>query len=166
VRILPVLGPLPAIFGLHIATYILLSLSNRPLLDTLPNKGRRRVYNELERRLTEREERLAGIKSHVPHERCPLNWEDMALVFEDVYSGRSSLPPYGVLVRPVVVRWRREEGVRVDNVVVMDPKCADRHEREVLRGDKTVEEVWGEEAVRYIDEKAEKVREIVKYRRD
>lgn len=40
VRILPVLGPLPAIFGLNIATYILQDLAGKPILQPMEVSSR------------------------------------------------------------------------------------------------------------------------------
>lgn len=46
VRILPVLGPLPAMFGLAAATYILCDLAGREL-ETVPWKNRRKTYERV-----------------------------------------------------------------------------------------------------------------------
>lgn len=59
VRILPVLGPLPSIFGLYIATYILCELAGKPILNPLAIKGRRKLYERLWKDLLHREEKLA-----------------------------------------------------------------------------------------------------------
>lgn len=60
VRILPVLGPLPSIFGLHIATYILCELAGKPIVNPLPIKARRKLYERLWKDLLHREEKLVG----------------------------------------------------------------------------------------------------------
>ena len=60
VRVLPVLGPLPSIFGLHIATYILCDLAGKPILNPLAIKGRKKLYEKLLAALSVRESRLAG----------------------------------------------------------------------------------------------------------
>jgi hypothetical protein len=167
VRILPVLGPLPAIFGLNIATYIILSLAGKPLKDYLEIKGRRKMYSDLERRFVEREIRWQGLEPSLPnHEaRAGINWEDTAFIFEDLYNARSSLPPHQVLPKPTLMRWSKDESISATNVVVMDPKSADRHEKEVLKGGKTVEEVWGKEAVEFVQRKSEEAARILRYRR-
>ena len=58
VRILPVLGPLPSIFGLSIATYILCSLAGRPITNPLPIKNRRKLYEKLYSALLVKESKL------------------------------------------------------------------------------------------------------------
>jgi tRNA threonylcarbamoyladenosine dehydratase len=60
VRILPVLGPLPSIFGLNIATYILCELGGKPILNPLPIKNRKKLYKRLYRDLLLRESKIAG----------------------------------------------------------------------------------------------------------
>lgn len=60
VRVLPVLGPLPAIFGLHIATYILCELAEKPIANPLPIKNRRKLYERMGRELLHREMRITG----------------------------------------------------------------------------------------------------------
>lgn len=167
VRILPVLGPLPAIFGLNIATYLVLALAGKPLTEYLEIKGRRKMYSDLDRRFIERELRWQGLAPHLPnHEaRQGINWEDVAFIFEDLYNARSSLPPHQVLPKPTLMRWRKEEPVSPTNVVVMDAKSADKHEMEVLKGGKSVEEVWSTEAVEFVKRKSEEAARILRYRR-
>ena len=60
VRILPVLGSLPSIFGLNIATYILCELAGKPILDPLPVKNKKKLYKRLYQDLLQRESKIAG----------------------------------------------------------------------------------------------------------
>ena len=59
VRILPVLGPLPAIFGLHIATYVLCEVAGRPLERPVPVRHRKKLYERMWKDLLHRESRIA-----------------------------------------------------------------------------------------------------------
>ena len=59
VRILPVLGPLPGLFGLHIATYVLCELAGRPLERPLPVRHRKKLYERMWKDLLHRESRIA-----------------------------------------------------------------------------------------------------------
>lgn len=54
-RILPVLGTIPSMFGMSIATYILLRLSEYPDFDPLPVKLRDGLYVRMHRELLSRE---------------------------------------------------------------------------------------------------------------
>lgn len=60
VRVLPVLGPLPCIFGLHIATAVVLDLAGRPLEGPMAIKNRVKTYERMEKALTKRENRVFG----------------------------------------------------------------------------------------------------------
>ena len=51
---------MPAIFGLHIASYIICQLANKPLENPLANKNRRKVYEKMWRDFLRREEKIAG----------------------------------------------------------------------------------------------------------
>jgi peptidoglycan/LPS O-acetylase OafA/YrhL len=53
-------GPLPSIFGLHIATYILCELAEKPISNPLAIKNRRKLYERLLRDLLNRESKLSG----------------------------------------------------------------------------------------------------------
>ena len=53
-------GPLPAIFGLNIATYILCELAGKPINNPLPIKGRKKFNERLYRDLHKREEKFLG----------------------------------------------------------------------------------------------------------
>lgn len=53
-------GPLPSIFGLHIATYVLCELAGKPISNPLPIKGRKKLYERLLRDLLRRESKLTG----------------------------------------------------------------------------------------------------------
>jgi tRNA threonylcarbamoyladenosine dehydratase len=59
VRILPVLGPLPAIFGLHIATYVLCEIAGRALERPVPVRHRKKLYERMWKDLLHRESRIA-----------------------------------------------------------------------------------------------------------
>lgn len=53
-------GPLPAIFGLNAATYILCELAERPILNPLAIKNRKKLYERMYRDLLHRESKLTG----------------------------------------------------------------------------------------------------------
>ena len=59
VRILPVLGPLPGLFGLHIASYVLCELAGRPLERPLPVRHRKKLYERMWKDQLHRESRIA-----------------------------------------------------------------------------------------------------------
>ncbi|KAF5350596.1 hypothetical protein D9756_008673 [Leucocoprinus leucothites] len=123
VRILPVLGPLPAIFGLNAATYILCDLAEKPIFNPLPIKNRKKLYERMYRDLLHRESKLAGEQLS----RLPIDEDDVGLIFDDLYRGRSAVPPHDVPQRPTIVRWDFHKPITIENCVVFEFKDAEKH---------------------------------------
>ncbi|WVR06594.1 hypothetical protein IAU60_003626 [Kwoniella sp. DSM 27419] len=162
VRILPVLGPLPAIFGLNIATYILLDLAGKPLTDYSEIKNRKKLYESLHKGLSKVEMRFRKLDMM---ERLPITTEDIGFVFEDLYHGRSSLPPYEVLVKPHVIRWDPTKELSEENLVVMSPKAVSRHEKECLMEGKGLVDMYGEDTIERVKRKSLEARKVMAWRR-
>ncbi len=51
-------GPLPSIFGLHMASYIICDVAGMPIQRPLANKNRKKLYEKLMVELKTREEKL------------------------------------------------------------------------------------------------------------
>ncbi len=70
VRILPVLGPLPAMFGLAVATFIICEIGGQKM-EPLAFKGRRKLYEKLFHDLSVSESRypVPGSKVERTHRR-------------------------------------------------------------------------------------------------
>lgn len=162
VRILPVLGPIPAIFGLQIATFILLDLAEKPLTDFSEIKNRRKLYQAIERNLSEREQRVKGSEFQ---EKIPITVEDVGYIFEDLNSGRSTLPPQVVLPRPQAVRWDPRKELADDNVVIMSVQDGQKHEKECLIGRKAPSEIWGQDVIDIVERRLAEARKVATYRR-
>ncbi|KAI0643805.1 hypothetical protein C8Q79DRAFT_976907 [Trametes meyenii] len=159
VRILPVLGPLPAIFGLNIATYILCELSGKPIHNPLPVQGRKKFNERLYRDLHKREEKFLGHQIN----KLPLDDNDAGLVFDDLYRGRSARPPYAVPERPALVRWDPSEPLSLLNCVAFEFADAEKHLKEVLLEKKCPEEVWGEAVAEVVRRRREEARKVVEW---
>ncbi|KAG6333779.1 hypothetical protein ID866_5305 [Astraeus odoratus] len=161
VRILPVLGPLPCMFGLHIATYVVCDLAKRPILNPLPIKNRRKVYERLLRDLLHRESKLVGEQIN----KLPIDEDDVSFIFEDLYLGRSVVPPHAVPSRPQLIRWDAAKPLSLENCVVFEFAEAEKHGRECLGvggGERQdPREIWGDEAQTIVDKNAA---EVAKYR--
>jgi hypothetical protein len=162
VRILPVLGPLPAIFGLHAATYITLDLAGKPLTDAAAIKNRKKLYASMQGTLAEREAKIFGEHGL---QTIELNTEDMALVLEDINCGRTTIPNALVTPKPTAIRWDRDQPLAVDNLVILSHKDAVKHEKEHLVGGKPLVEVWGQDSVDIAKRRNEETRRAVIYRR-
>ncbi|CAK9783053.1 putative mitochondrion protein [Cutaneotrichosporon oleaginosum] len=169
VRILPVLGPLPALFGLHAATHIILELGGKPLAPAGGEiKNRRKLYTTIERNLSERQARVAharGENAQGLQRTLEVNADDIALVFEDVNCGRTTVPDQIVTQRPQAVHWDTRKPLTADNMAILTDKDAKRHEKEVQVEGRSPAEVWGADAVALVARRNDEVRKCLAYRR-
>ncbi|THH00288.1 hypothetical protein EW026_g2203 [Hermanssonia centrifuga] len=161
VRILPVLGPLPSIFGLHIASYILCEMAGKPILNPLAVKGRKKLYERLYRDLLHREEKAAG---HAIN-RLPIDEDDVGLVFEDLHRGRSIIPPHPVPSRPTLVRWDPSQPLSLENCVVMEHGEVERHVKECFNSTpaKSPGELWGQDVAEVVVRRAKEIQQDRQY---
>ncbi|KAJ7874929.1 hypothetical protein B0H14DRAFT_3550890 [Mycena olivaceomarginata] len=187
VRILSGLGPLPAIFGVHIvmqrrrrgrgreragtlAGWVVRSLVfvlvpatrlHRPPLSPRPLFDCSSV-------LPIPLMRSSSFPSCSPapsFSRLPLDEDDVALLFEDVNRGRNAVPPHAVPVKPIVVRWDPARALGVENVVVIEAGEAGVHESDGGEGGPGARGEDVREAVRRHVEEVERVGHVKKERR-
>lgn len=154
VRILPVLGTMPAIFGLVVANHAILEITGYPH-EYLPSKARDKMYDSILGGLQAGEERLAkfmGAQSQGL--RIAVTKDDIGYLVEEVYLGRSIVS--GLFSRLALVRWNRPSKAIIDtrtpgqmnsflgmgDIVCMTKEEAQRHEREVLKGTKAPEDLY------------------------
>ncbi|KDR77066.1 hypothetical protein GALMADRAFT_1327319 [Galerina marginata CBS 339.88] len=160
VRILPVLGPLPAIFGLNIATYILCDLAGKPISNPLAIKNRKKLYERLYRDLLHRETKITGHQIN----KLPIDEDDVALVFEDLYQGRSVIPPFDVPTRPALVRWDPTRPLSVENCVVFELNDAEKHVRTCWNPDgspaTSPDQLWGSMVKEVVERRAAEARRV------
>ncbi|KAI9595962.1 hypothetical protein BDF19DRAFT_471183 [Syncephalis fuscata] len=116
VRIMPVLGPLPAMFGMAMATYVICKLANHKI-EPLPIKLRGKLYDRLQRELIVREDKVAGI---------PFDRDDIAYIIEEVWRGKSILS--GMSDKLCLTRWDRRLPVTFQNCVCLTKQEATRHD--------------------------------------
>ena len=109
VRILPVLGTMPAIFGYAAANHVICTLAGYPTAYRAGDKGRDKMYEGILAALQSLEAKL--LKAHTGSEpvglRIPLNTEDVAYLVEEIFRGRSVVS--GLTTRLALVRWRRPD---------------------------------------------------------
>lgn len=172
VRILPVLGTMPAVFGYAVANHVILSVTGHPV-EYVEAKGREKMYDGILAQLQGSEEKLArhtlGADVDVQGLKLPITAADIGYLVEEVYRGRSAIS--GVPTRLALVRWRRlEEGrtaldvnpegqkastIQLRDLVCMTKEEAMVHEREVVRGGRSLEEMYGEEVVKRVEGRIE-----------
>lgn len=178
VRILPVLGTMPAIFGMCIANHLMLELTGYPH-DYVPYKSRDKMYDGILAALQGLEERLArksgqdalGLK-------VPVTPDDVGYIVEEVYRGRSVVS--GLATRLALTRWRYNtaEDKNIDthiagqkfsrlslkDLVCMTKEEATRHEKEVLVEGKAPEDFYDAEVVALVQSRTEEESVFSKYR--
>ncbi|ENH69741.1 hypothetical protein FOC1_g10012099 [Fusarium oxysporum f. sp. cubense race 1] len=156
VRILPVLGTMPAIFGLTVANHVILSITGYPL-DYVPAKGREKMYEGMLATLQSYEEKLArlGNEGDQIGLKVPITVGDVAF-----------LSP----TKLVLIRWQKPSGssittlgegkstqkcstVKLHDLVLMTKDEATRHEKEIFKGGKSLEDVYDAETLARVEEK-------------
>ncbi|EGW33567.1 uncharacterized protein SPAPADRAFT_60905, partial [Spathaspora passalidarum NRRL Y-27907] len=124
VRILPVLGTMPGMFGLAIATHVLTTVAGYPT-EPVEGKNRYKVYNDI---LLS----LAGQQSRIGKEdqRIQIALNDINYIVEEVFRGKSPISNFST--RLALSRWNKDEDISFQNVVVMTKEEQKEHEKRVL----------------------------------
>lgn len=177
VRILPVLGTMPAIFGLAVANHVILSISGYPSA-YLPSKSRDKMYDGILGALQGSEERLARHVTGVPAQglKIPITQDDVGYLVEEVYNARSVIS--GLSTRLFLTRWRKPSPEMLDestpgqkasrlqmrDLVCMTKEEIAKHDKEVLKGEKSAEEVYGEEVVARVEKALEEEERFQRFR--
>ncbi|RDA89191.1 hypothetical protein CP532_0541 [Ophiocordyceps camponoti-leonardi (nom. inval.)] len=178
VRILPVLGTIPAIFGLTAANHVILTLAGYPT-NYIAAKGRDKMYEGILAFVQGFEERLARLfDPETTGLRTPLTVGDVAFLSEELYQARSIVSR--IPSKLVLIRWRRPETtnmsvigegsniqrfstLRLRDLVCMTKEEAARHEKEVMRARKPLEELYDEETIARVEGR---LSEAAAYERD
>ncbi|EGA57886.1 YKL027W-like protein [Saccharomyces cerevisiae FostersB] len=131
VRILPVLGTMPSLFGLTITTWILSNISDKSL-EPVEGKNRIKVYDGIY-------QSLAGQMSRVgiPSQRIPLALKDVSYLVEEVFKGKS--PISGISTRLTLTKWDPSKPISLQNVVVLTKNEQKVHEDRVLKGKESLQ---------------------------
>lgn len=183
VRILPVLGTMPAVFGYTVANHVILSVTGYPL-DYVPAKGREKMYDSILAALQGSEEKIlrhaaGGDPSAPVGLKVPVTVGDIAFLAEEVYKGRSAVT--GLATRLNLIRWRRPEGstliqigdgpdlqkssnVRLGDLVCMTKEEATRHEKEYIKGEKNLTDLYDAATIEKIEALLKDAAAYEKYR--
>ena len=181
VRILPVLGTMPAVFGYTVANHVICEISGYPMEYRAGDKGRDKMYEGILSALQGMEERL--VRSEDGQDaiglRIPLSKDDVGYLVEEVYRGKSVIS--GLTSRLALVRWRRpehgfkfqngyqEEGQKaiklaMNDLVLMTKEEAQKHEKEVLKAGIAPEEYYEPDVINLVRRRNEEERAFDKYR--
>ncbi|KAI9172345.1 tRNA threonylcarbamoyladenosine dehydratase [Paramyrothecium foliicola] len=179
IRILPVLGTMPAIFGLTAANHIILSITGYPL-DYYPARGREKMYEGIMNYIQSSEENI--VRLFVPGTdglKVPLNIGDISFLTEELYRARSAIS--GIPTKLVLIRWQKPESatmtvigegkdaqkcstIRLRNLVCMTKEEAARHLKEIIKGDKKLEEIYDKETIERVEAKLTEAAQYEQFR--
>lgn len=119
VRILPVLGTLPALFGNTMASYAVTQLANWQT-EPLSFKSRDKIYQKLLRDML-----LKEIKMHGNSMSIALSITDVGFIFEEIWRGRSALS--GQFEKLVLTRWNPQMPITYGNIICLTRQEAETH---------------------------------------
>ncbi|KAK2754411.1 hypothetical protein FQN54_007055 [Arachnomyces sp. PD_36] len=181
VRILPVLGTMPAVFGYTVANHVICEISGYPNEYCPGGKTREKTCDGILGILLAIEERLVkNVGKRDPHGlRVPVSKEDIGYLIDEVWRGKSAIS--GFATRLALVRWKRpKNGFEPDedmekngqkfvpldlgDLVLMTKDEALRHEREVLTAGKAVEDFYDESVLKRVDARMKEEKWFSQYR--
>jgi tRNA threonylcarbamoyladenosine dehydratase len=178
VRILPVLGTMPAVFGYTTANHVICSIAGYPMDYRIGDRGRDKMYDGI---LSS----LQGLVARLVQQeggdsiglRLPISKDDVSYLIEEIYRGKSVVS--GLSTRLALVPWQRDGGfaTRVDtehgqkylkleltDVVLMTKEEGQRHEREVLKDGKELKTVYSQDVLAMVERRHEEERHYAKHR--
>lgn len=145
VRILPVLGTIPGIFGLNIATYLITSIAGYPT-EPIEGKNRYKIYDGIL-------QSLAGQQSRLGHldQRTPISLNDVSYILEEVFHGKSPISNYST--RLTLSRWDPSKDLSYQNVVIMTKDEQKKHEERVLKNGEKIDDVYSPEVIERVNKR-------------
>ncbi|OAP64993.1 hypothetical protein AYL99_00965 [Fonsecaea erecta] len=181
VRILPVLGTMPAVFGYTVANHVICSIAEYPMDYRTGDKGREKMYDAMLSSLQSLEERL--VRSTNGQDtiglRIPVSRDDVAYLVEEVFRGKSVIS--GLSTRLALIRWRKPaEGFKIDpgyekegqkviklpltDLVLVTKEEAQKHEKLVLKGDMEPEVLYDHSVLAEVKRRLDEERAYERYR--
>ncbi|KAH8157600.1 hypothetical protein CIB48_g10651 [Xylaria polymorpha] len=161
VRILPVLGTMPAVFGYTVANHVILAITGYPH-DYLPAKGREKMYEGLLASVQGGEEKVLRYQTGDDPAisvglKTPITTGDIAFLAEEIFKGRSVIT--GLTTRLILIRWRKPTGpilikigkgsnkqkssnLQLTDLVLMTKEEGKRHDKAILRGSQQPEDLY------------------------
>ncbi|AQZ12407.1 YHR003C and YKL027W [Zygosaccharomyces parabailii] len=156
VRILPVLGTMPGIFGLTIATWIITKVSGYPM-NPIEGKNRIKIYDGIY-------QSLAGQMSRIgmPTQRVPVSVFEIGYILEEVFRGKSPISGYSTKL--TLSKWDPSKDVSLQNVVILTKEEQREHERRVLNGGEKLEDVYSQEVLDLVNKRFKEEQYYSQYR--
>ncbi|KAF0699038.1 Aste57867_10383 [Aphanomyces stellatus] len=142
IRVIPVLGTMPAMFGQSMAAFVLTEIAGAPIQPENVAKLGRDQRNKYYQRLQQREFDLGF------DHKIAVDKDDMDYIYQEVWKARSSVSGIrcGGFDRMFMSRWRKENPLSPGNIVILSTKEMQ------LMDDKGIE-AFGADVVARIDER-------------
>lgn len=134
VRILPVLGTMPSVFGLTITTWMLCTIAGYPV-EPIVGKNRMKIYDSMLQPLASQNLKLGG-----ESERIPISKSDIAYIVEEVFRGKSVVS--GESTRLQLSRWDINKPLSLQNTVLLTKNEVKTHEDKHLKGGEKLEDIY------------------------
>ncbi|PIA18986.1 hypothetical protein COEREDRAFT_79504 [Coemansia reversa NRRL 1564] len=150
VRIVPVLGTMPAMFGIAMGTHVLTELAGFPT-EPLAVKGRHALYTRLQRDLGNRE---YAVSAEHGGPQLHMSTDDCGYMLEEIWRGKSAIS--GATDRLALTRWRRSQPMSTSNCVCMTKAEADKHDKL----DCAPEEYYSPDTVKFIERRLEEEKHL------
>ncbi|KAF0275788.1 hypothetical protein FOG50_03331 [Hanseniaspora uvarum] len=147
VRILPVLGTMPSVFGLTITTWMLCTIAGYPV-EPIVGKNRMKIYDSLLQPLAGQNLRLGG-----DSERIPISKNDIAYIVEEVFRGKSVVS--GESTRLQLSRWDISKPLSLQNTVLLTKSEAKSHEDKHLKGGEKLENLYSKDILDLVSKRFE-----------
>jgi hypothetical protein len=170
VRILPVLGTMPAVFGYVAANHVILKITGYPM-DYQPAKARDKMYEAIVAYVQASEEKVVRMFEGGRVDVCiglkvPITPGDVAFLVEEAFRGRSAVT--GIPTKLMLIRWKKPQkttlvrvgegndeqksaNLRLSDLVCLTKEEAVRHQKEVLLGDKSLEDLYSREVIELVE---------------
>lgn len=142
------------------------------------------MYDSIFGTVQSNEERLVRAEPGAPKDiavgfRIPLTVSEVAFLVEEMYRGRSAIS--GLPTRLFLVRWRKPDGsilktlgegaelqkwstLKMSDLVCVTKEELKEHEKLVLKGEKTPEELYDAETVQRVEARIAEIKEWEKHR--
>ncbi len=153
-------------------------------IDYVPGKARDKMYDGILAYVQASEEKIVRFMTRMPGDvglglKVPLTTGDISFLVEEVF-GRSVVT--GVPTKLVLIRWwkptestmvvigegtpdeQRSSNLRLSDLVCMTKEEATRHQKEVLQGDKSLEDLYDAEVIARVIARQKDAATYEKYR--
>jgi tRNA A37 threonylcarbamoyladenosine dehydratase len=149
IRVIPVLGTMPALFGQSMAAYVLTDLAGQTIQPEALPRLSREVRNKLFQKLQDRERKIFCTTTG-SHKDFLIEKDEIEFVYQEIWHGRSAISGVrqGGHERMYLTRWRKEKPLTPGNMVFLTTKEIDRMDS----SKQDLEKAFGKEIVKKIDQ--------------